>query len=510
MGRQQPSPASFILDLLHPSSMRMLSGMLVVAMGMHLLLCPFTKVEESFNLQAMHDLLQHGWNLDQYDHLEFPGVVPRTFLGPLFVSITAYPAVLLAQFLALDKFTQQYLVRGVLGMFVLRAFLGFCREVKVRFSIRVMRWLILLTLSQFHFLFYITRPLPNTFALGLVLMAMTYRLRQQHGMFAWAAGAACIIFRFETLIFLGLFVLSDLLRGRVSAVVTVVKHAVPAAVVLLGMTVLVDSVFWQRWLWPEGEVLWFNVYLNKSSQWGTLPFLWYFYSVLPRALLGGLVLSVWGCLTSRPVFMLVWPALAYIVAYSFLPHKELRFIVYTFPILNTAAAFAAAEIWRTRGKSLLRGLMAAALVGVLVVNVMGTSVLLSISRLNYPGGQSMSALHNLEQRRNNVNVHIDVYTAQTGVSRFTQLRDSWSYNKTEGLEPGGHNMMSFTHLMVGALSDDRKELAPYASSHSIVHTVSSYAGLEISWKKFPFLQIKTKDTLWILKKKRSGQFLNVI
>ncbi|XP_070186406.1 dol-P-Man:Man(7)GlcNAc(2)-PP-Dol alpha-1,6-mannosyltransferase-like isoform X2 [Littorina saxatilis] len=480
--------------------MRMLSAMLAVLMVVHLVICPYTKVEESFNLQAMHDILNHDVQLDKYDHLEFPGVVPRTFLGPLLVSVSAYPAVVLTKLFSLSKFYQQYLVRGILGLYVLWAFLAFCRAVKLRFSVSVMRWLIVLTLTQFHFLFYVTRPLPNIFALGLVLTALACWLRQRYAMFAWTAGAAALIFRFETLIFLGLFVLADLLRGRFAAILEIIKNAIPAAVVLLGMTVLVDSVFWQRYLWPEGEVLWFNVYLNKSSQWGTSPFLWYFYSVLPRALLGAFLLVPVGCVNSGPAFMLCWPAVAYILIYSFLPHKELRFIIYTFPVFNAVAACAAANIWRNRSKSLLRSLSALVLVGLLALNVAGTSFFLYIAHHNYPGGQTMASLHKIEQQRNDVNVHIDVYTAQTGVSRFTQLRDSWRYNKTEDLPPGGAEMLSFSHLMVGVLSENRSELEPYISTHSVLDTVSSYDGLGISCKTFPFLTVKTKDTLWILKR----------
>lgn len=142
---------------------------------LHLLLTPYTKVEESFNLQATHDILFYSTPTSNvssriqsaYDHFDFPGAVPRTFIGPLLLAGFSRPILHV-----LGWQHSQNVVRALLGLFNAVALLRYGKAVQAAVGKGAARWFILLLATQFHVIYYASRTLPNMFAFGLCKLAL--------------------------------------------------------------------------------------------------------------------------------------------------------------------------------------------------------------------------------------------------------------------------------------------------------------------------------------------------
>ncbi|QGI75713.1 hypothetical protein CEK25_000619 [Fusarium fujikuroi] len=365
-----------------------LTCLLITIPLVHLLVSPYTKVEESFNIQAAHDILIYGTPTRDvyerlshtYDHFTFPGAVPRTFLGAVLLAGLGQPIVALVGFQH-----AQLIVRGILGAANVAALLTFKSSLKRAYGSGVSAWWVVFMASQFHINYYVSRTLPNMYAFCLTTLASAFLLPQPSPHLSAARQKQAIAL---------LVIAAAIFRSEVA--------------VLLSTTGL--------YLLFTGRI-----------EWGVSPWHYYFTSALPKLLLNPSVpaLAVYALLqpgTSRATQTLLIPNLLFVAIYSAQPHKEARFIFYVVPSLTAAAALGANFVSSRASKSIIyRGVSAAIALSVLV-SFAGSTVMLLFSSLNYPGGDALQQLSYITRDDPTpvIDVHADVLSCMTGLTLFGQ------------------------------------------------------------------------------------------
>ncbi|KAJ3965102.1 Alg9-like mannosyltransferase family-domain-containing protein [Lentinula raphanica] len=419
--------------------MSILEDILILLLGyLHVYLAPYTKVEESFNLHAVHDVLMYGVGtregVDCYDHFKFPGPVPRTFIGSLVLAGVSYPVIWVLNLLGFvtKKYHLQVIVRITLSTLNALSLSFLRRSLSRRFGPRTSWCFTLLTLSQFHVLFWMSRTIPNMYAFGVVNVVSgiwvgvvgrrrgTTRSTNIERAIALLVFTA-VVLRAEVVLLLGPVVLQSLALGYVGFW-RVVWVGMGVGLVSIATTVAVDSFFWRELVWPEAKGILFNVVEGNSSQWGTSPIYTYI-PLLLNLLLSSLPLSIFGCILDPTIREMLLPYVAFVGIISFLGHKEWRFVVYVVPVVNVGAARVGEWMTtqRNESKSKKSTLLSFIFYGMILLNVLKTVVTTVASIGNYPGGEALRRFDELVVPNGKpYHVHIANLAAQSGASLFLQ------------------------------------------------------------------------------------------
>lgn len=455
---------------------KILDPLLIAVVGYHLYVSPYTKVEESFNIQAIHDVLNYGIYPksvveENYDHIKFPGAVPRTFVGSLVLGLVVQFINRVSSMFNMDLFNEPNqlellkIVRGVLGIINVLMFMKIRNSVNLVSSTKknmvkglIGFWFLILLLSQFHILYYSTRTLPNFMVLPIVSFSISKLIEGDMSGLTWLAFAG-IIFRLEVGLLATIIAFVSALGFRQSDLVVNIFMLVAGGLLGLFVTFSIDSYFWGRLLIPELVAFKFNVLAGQASKWGVLPWNAYFKTYLLHIFRppGVLALILPGFLSDpaqerfdrankytadvvthpakSSLAILMISSIIYIIIMSFQPHKEWRFIIYVIPIFTLQAANGLANVCQKWKTSYIYRILTVLILANIAIATLLSLAMGYISSFNYPGGDALQFVNSkieTDYVGKPVFVHMDVATCMTGVNRFGEIHNNLTfYDKSE-------------------------------------------------------------------------------
>ena len=527
-------------------------------------------------------------------------VVPRTFMGAFILSSIAKTISFIIPkqifVLAEHPIIVQFLIRLELLLLSWMAHLRLSRSLERYFQRRmnaghststsstfllqmspmISSYYLLITASQFHLPFYSSRLLPNTFALILATHAYADCLNDRPHRTAAFLVISTVVFRCDTLLLLFTVGMVMLLRRQLT-IVEAIRTGVLSGLFGLSLTIPLDSLLWGRPIWPEFEVFWFNTVDNRSSEWGTMPYHWYLTSALPRGmLLTALLVPL--AFVRVPEFIIAWakthfeknktrsqvdglhfntifdlcllPLFAavfvFLLIYSFLPHKEIRFIFPAIPVFNICAAYGMSRLHRLAfpfvveekekkipagiGTQLVARGMYLCGVAAVACTALGSLVFIRLSKENYPGGVALSRLRQyldasiplssslprsqsvasssltaLSLRQStkweSVRVHIDVAAAMNGVSLFGQRHASHRWDRIGEVKEGPFRIEKSGYEDGNSVCDSSAVFTHLLTEHQhvegyhVIDTILGHPRLDLR-----NVRIDTKEAIYIMER----------
>ncbi|XBW35390.1 hypothetical protein QEN19_000956 [Hanseniaspora menglaensis] len=500
----------------------------------HIYFSPFTKIEEAFNIDAIHDILKYGISdISSYEHLKHSTQFPTSFIGPLIIAGFLKPLIKLGLVENSYKGTGlavQIAARCVIAIINILSIVFFknCVQQKILNSLltdlsvhkknspieidseslvapssSLSYWVDIFLMGQFHIMYYCSRSLPNfVIAFALVNIAMGLMVLNKTDISVLILAFSGLVFRIELAVICIALVSSKIItevfftkETTLKEVLTLkqgygklLKFFVLGAMIGGSTSYIVDSYFWDYKTIPEIESFINKGLSLKTAAWAGEPIHAYFTKYLLMFFLPPtvLVLNYYGLQYSynniKTFLQMELAALVYIGFMSFQSHKEWKTICYILPIFiiigSNGCSFSLININYKDSFGILIPILISCSP---LFSILVSALFSFISSLNYPGGVALQQFNNYILENNykdqRVVVHMDTLACISGASLFGEINlpdYHITYDKTDDPEQIASDWETYDFL-IGQYYEDLNDLQ--AMNYSLIFKAPVYAGV---------------------------------